>query len=158
MPESSLFTSLDRCSSTAARIPLSILLVLISFVSSLSAGSLPATFSVPAANPAGISTGIAVNAGDVLSFTATGTWCWEAPTFCSDANGTPGRTEADEMFDTVIPTSYFGTLIGSLNGTYFPIGSSATLMMPANARSGNLNLVVMQGNQPSNTTTLPVSN
>jgi len=30
--------------------------------------------------------------------------------------------------------------------------------VPTNARSGNLNLVVIQGNQPSNTTTLPVSN
>jgi uncharacterized protein (TIGR03437 family) len=97
----------------------------------MSAGGLPATFSVPAANPAGVSTGIAVNAGDVLSFTATGTWCWETPTFCSDANGTPGRPGPTETFDTVIPTSYFGTLIGSVNGTYFPIGSSATLMMPA---------------------------
>jgi hypothetical protein len=51
--------------------------------------------------------------------------------YCSDANGTPGRPIAIEMADTVIPTSFFGTLIGNINGTYFPIGSPATITMPA---------------------------
>jgi hypothetical protein len=37
-----------------------------------------ATFSVPALNPAGVNTGISVKQGDVVQFSAVGTWCWEA--------------------------------------------------------------------------------
>src|ERR1700729_3117701 len=93
-----------------------------------------ATFSVPAASPAGVNTGITVKQGDVVQFSAAGTWCWETTApgpFCPDANGTPGRPIPIEMADTVIPSSYFGTLIGNINGVYFPIGSPAMVTMPA---------------------------
>jgi len=82
-------------------------------------------------------TGIGVTAGTMVHFQATGTWCWGYPAFCSDANGTPGRPGPDEH-PTLLdgPGYYFGQLIGrvvsgSTTTSYFLIGSSNTVVMPA---------------------------
>jgi hypothetical protein len=82
---------------------------------------------VPAEAEFGIYTGIIVQAGDVISFSASDKWCWG--TFCSDANGTSGHPILPEECCTVIEGEPFGKLIGRIGDWVFPIGDNATVTM-----------------------------
>ncbi len=76
-------------------------------------------------------TGLTVQAGDTIHFTAPGTWCWGGGADCSDADGTDGRPNEEEH-PVLLEGSDFGTLVGQVDGgPVFAIGSDSTLVMPA---------------------------
>lgn len=77
--------------------------------------------------------------GQLLSFTASGTWCWGGPPIdCSDPNGTAGRPLPEEL-PVEYSSAYLGTLIGRIDGTAFTIGSGTTIVAPV---SGQLELLM----------------
>jgi hypothetical protein len=79
----------------------------------------------------GTSTSLYVKSGDVVSFTASGNWCWSSGNSCCNANGTSVKPNADEHPVTLEPLN-FGVLIGRIVGltqssAYFKIGTSASI-------------------------------
>jgi PA-IL-like protein len=84
---------------------------------------------VLANDPTGVSTGLKVQQGDMLTFSASGTWCWGGTTDCSSPDGTQGRPSGPEECCAVIQNEYFGKLIGRVGNWTFPIGSQATVTM-----------------------------
>ncbi len=82
---------------------------------------------VLANNATGTSTGLHVKQGDVLTFSASGRWCWGGTTDCSSPDGTLGRPSGIEECCAVIQDEFFGKLIGRIGDWVFPIGSQATV-------------------------------
>lgn len=81
----------------------------------------------------GGATGIMVESGQAITFTATGTWTFDGVT-TTDANGGGGSSGSAR-----VPGAQYGTLIGRVgaSGTWFAIGALNTVNMPA---SGELYL------------------
>ena len=59
----------------------------------------------------GMNTGLTVSKGDVITFSASGEWCWGGTTDCSSPDGTVGRPSAEEN-SAFYNGYYFGTLLG----------------------------------------------
>lgn len=82
--------------------------------------------------PLGIDAGIWVNAGDTMSFGASGNWCLGSPPVdqgydCGDPRG--WHIANAQETGALLSTAKLGTLIGTIGGTgrYFAIGGSNTL-------------------------------
>jgi hypothetical protein len=79
----------------------------------------------------GTATGLYVKSGDIVTFTASGTWCWSSGNSCCDANGTSVKPNADEHPVALEPLN-FGVLIGRIVGNtqtsaYFKIGTGTSV-------------------------------
>lgn len=84
---------------------------------------------VPAFEPA--PTGVLVVAGERVTVSVAGTWCWGGGADCSDADGTPGRPVAEEL-PVLVTGASFGTLAASIDGGLaFVVGSGPSLDVPA---------------------------
>jgi hypothetical protein len=81
----------------------------------------------------GGSTGILVVSGQSITFAATGTWSY-GPSLSTDANGI-----VTTFSDTILPNIRAVSLVGAVNGTWFYIGASNTVVMPD---SGTLFLAI----------------
>ena len=102
-------------------------------------GVLTRTITAVAGNQAGTPADLRVQVGDVLTFAATGAWCWGTPAAeCSGPAGTDGRPHADEK-PVVFDGAQFGTLLGRVGSWTFPIGTGATVTSTA---AGELTLVM----------------
>jgi hypothetical protein len=90
-----------------------------------------AHLDIPAYSAAGVPATIFVHKGDVLSITASGTWCWGGDVDCSDPSGTFGRPSGPQEGVPTLEGQHFGTLIGRVGGWLFPIGVSANVTVEA---------------------------
>lgn len=86
---------------------------------------------------AGGATGIMVTNGQLISFSASGTWRWSNGVPYHDADGEPGYTATL----TTLPSAQVGALVGKVGagGSWFLIGVSNSISMPA---TGELYLVM----------------
>jgi hypothetical protein len=89
--------------------------------------------SVPGIEQSGVDTGIDVLAGQVLAFTATGTWYYYSPNDPVSAAGT------GQVISGFLPGGTQSILIGTLGSGYFGIGTSASITA---ATSGRLRLLM----------------
>jgi hypothetical protein len=72
-------------------------------------------------------TGILVEKGQLLHFSAKGTWCWgDGASECSSADGTPGRPTPSEL-PVVVKGAYLGTLSMGIGSQVEALGASATI-------------------------------
>src|ERR1039457_1722022 len=86
-------------------------------------------FTVPASNAGGLNTGLKVEIGNELKFSAFGNWCWGSSN-CSGPAGFPGRPLPSEL-PVVMKGELLGTLIGQVGNWLFRIGPSATIKSQA---------------------------
>jgi hypothetical protein len=94
---------------------------------------------VPALSSAGV-VGPSVTAGQLVTITASGTWCMGGSGLTAECGGPGGirPAHADEA-DVVLPSAELGTLIGKIGqGPLFSIGSSSSFRASA---SGSLRLL-----------------
>ena len=102
-------------------------------------GTLTRTVTAVAGAESGTPADLRVAVGDVLTFSATGAWCWGIPPAeCSGPAGTEGRPHPDEK-PVVFDGAQFGTLLGRVGAWTFPIGSGATVTASA---AGDLALIM----------------
>lgn len=89
----------------------------------------PEEVRVLANNDFGTDTGLVVQQGDSVTFSASGTWCWGGLSDCSNANGTAGRPSGPQECCTTLKGEQFGKLLGRVGDWIFPIGEKATIIM-----------------------------
>jgi len=115
--------------SASTQIPVMVVTVVVPQSTSAEMAQILSSIEVPANSPTGISTGLTVKQGDILTFSASGKWCWGGTTDCSSPDGTLGRPSGPEECCAVFENDLFGKLIGRVGNWTFPIGSQSTVTM-----------------------------